>query len=446
MESLLRQQYGIPDSAVLIPKEEDLALRPGTEGLANVGFRYTNGSTRRICKTTGNHMFFRDDLDAKIKSIDHRWVNENGVFRPGATRHHITVDGNVVTYSLRDAGFQMTFPVPFQTDGDYLTSVSNGLTVRLFAKGAKFDKWVSGVGHPNLPIRNGNYVWSVPVSGLPNFSAQGADADFGDFKLRQAFLWPCVHRPEGKKKIPIRQRVLNGMYEKHLPVTFFEDGVAWETDATAYYAGAGDGYVSAGSATWATAHDALVGDAADATGTTRIMGSETGGGSEYYINRIFFPTDTSGIADADTISGALLYVYISAKDNDDNDGDDWLNVVQTSQALSTTLVIADWDQCGSISNPTEGATRIDLGSITTSAYNAWTLDATGRGWITKTGTTLLGMREGHDAINSAGPVGASLGSYATGAFSESSGTSNDPYLDVTSSAATSNKFLLLGVG
>jgi len=118
-------------------------------------------------------------------------------------------------------------------------------------------------------------------------------------------------------------------------------------------------------------------------------------------------------------------------DSDDNDGDDFITVVQTSQADTASLTTADYDQCGAISNPTEGATRIDIGSITIGAYNSWTLNATGLGWISKTGYTFLGLREGHDAINSAITFGINRVKFAG---SEATGTANDPYLDVTSSA------------
>ena len=74
-----------------------------------------------------------------------------------------------------------------------------------------------------------------------------------------------------------------------------------------------------------------------------------------------------------------------------------MNVFQSTQASNTSLAIEDFDQLGT----TEGATRIDIGSITTSAYNDWTLDSDGLGWISKTGYTSLGVREGHDALNSA---------------------------------------------
>lgn len=217
---------------------------------------------------------------------------------------------------------------------------------------------------------------------------------------------------------------------------------------TSYYAGAGDGRVTSGGAstTWDTAHDATDGASASATATTCFSGAFCNDVTGYReIYRAFFPTDTSGLPDNAIISAATLNLYVTVNSNQDNDGDDWMNVVQTSQASSSTLAVGDFDQCGAVNNPTEGATRIDLGSVSTSAYTAWTLDATGRGWISKTGFTLLGMREGHDAIDS--PIDGSGGATQnrlTFSTSEETGTSQDPYLSVTYTVP--GGLMLMGVG
>ncbi len=139
-------------------------------------------------------------------------------------------------------------------------------------------------------------------------------------------------------------------------------------------------------------------------------------------------------------------MYAVSKTNTDNDGTDFLTVTQTSQATHTVLANADYDQCGAISNPTEGVDsgqRKDITSVTTSAYLIFTLNSTGMGWIKKsgqasactatTGVTCLGVREGHDVTNSAiisgfDVVAENLVSLSS---SEHTGTSQDPYLSVT---------------
>jgi len=207
---------------------------------------------------------------------------------------------------------------------------------------------------------------------------------------------------------------------------------------TSYYPGAGDGYVSNSSTSWDSAHDSLTG-VADYTGDFGDVYANyaTVPSTSFLIDRAFFPVLTSGIDDGASITAALLYLFVPDGFvlNGDNDGDDWVNVVgETSQANTASLTAEDFDQCGAVDNPTEGATRVDLGSISTSAYNSWTLNATGRGWISKTGITKLGLREGHDCIDS--PIAVNTDNAMGFSTSEDTSGTQDPYLDVTTEVAT----------
>jgi uncharacterized protein YjbJ (UPF0337 family) len=207
-------------------------------------------------------------------------------------------------------------------------------------------------------------------------------------------------------------------------------------DPVRYDPPAGDGYCEQSNATWDTAHDATT-STADYTGTSAWFLAELFGGN-YVIQRCFLPMDTSGITDTDTITAAVLNVYADTALDDDNDATyGHAQLVQTSQAGTTTLVSADYDNCGSVDNPTEGAARTDLTGISTTAYTAITLDATGRGWVDKTGDTLLGLRAGWDALDSTTGLAGSNG-FASFS-SEQTGTSQDPYLEVTSTAASNPK-------
>lgn len=129
-------------------------------------------------------------------------------------------------------------------------------------------------------------------------------------------------------------------------------------------------------------------------------------------------------------------MYITAKYNDWNDGKDYYTVLQTTQASTSELVVGDYDAWDAINNPTKGSDDIDIGNISTSAYNTWTLNATGMGWISKTGNTLLGIREGHDQEDSkpSDPPDATwVQSSITFSTSEETGTTQDPKLVVTHS-------------
>ena len=170
-----------------------------------------------------------------------------------------------------------------------------------------------------------------------------------------------------------------------------------------YYAGAGDGIIEYYHASWDTVHDGQSGTYSNYTiDTETIRVTRTSSSTFYLIRRAFFPIDTSGIDDGATITASTFSVYKTSNEwNGDNDGDDWLNIVQTTQSSNTSLSDGDFDQCGTIDNPTEGATRIDISSLSGSdGWVTWTMNATGIGWISKTGWTKLGIREGHDCIDS----------------------------------------------
>ena len=225
--------------------------------------------------------------------------------------------------------------------------------------------------------------------------------------------------------------------ENPLAALLFQDAHAASVSP---FSGAGDGFVEAFN------HDAATGDATNHTNTTFHALSSNASGKEFSFttyDRGFVPFNTSSIPASATVTAATLNLYVTAKTNGDtNDALDYITVVQTSQASETSLATADFDQCGSISNPTEGVDsgqRKDISSISTGAYLVFTLNSTGRGWIKKSGQTAncgttagftcLGVREGHDTTNT--PTDLDTASSVTFSSSEHSLTSQDPFLSVT---------------
>lgn len=233
------------------------------------------------------------------------------------------------------------------------------------------------------------------------------------------------------------------------------------------YSAVGDGSIarvagntSSFSGLWDNAHDGTTGTA-NYTGTTPGVSVYSEATQEcdpfpfasfqVDIQRALFPFNTSAIPAAATISSASLNLYVLSTINDDNDGLDYVTVVQTSQASHSSLVSADYDNVGAVNNPTEGVAagqRKDITSISTSAYLTFTLNATGLGWIKKSGQasncsatagiSCFGIREGHDATDNSVLTG-SPGCEETEIYensvnfysSEQTGTANDPYLSVT---------------
>ena len=149
------------------------------------------------------------------------------------------------------------------------------------------------------------------------------------------------------------------------------------------------------------------------------------------------PIDTSGLPDAAVITTALLKLNPDPDSkNDFNDGYDYVVIVQATQASTSSLTLEDYDQCGAIDNPTEGSNHVDYGDMTYGSYFTLTLNATGRSWISKTGYTKLGIREGHDIEDTAPPnYDNGNGNKLYVRTSEYSGTASDPKLEITYSIA-----------
>ncbi len=209
-----------------------------------------------------------------------------------------------------------------------------------------------------------------------------------------------------------------------------------------FYAGVGDGFVyarstaaSCSSSDWNSIHDLTTGHGAVATGTNPSVSAgifcqaPTLGLSIY---KSLFSFDTSTLPDDAIILDAKLYVYVTTKRNNLNDGNDFFSIVSGMQSSPTTLAKSDYSKVGdNATNPTEGSNRLDLTNVLINSYSVWTLNQNGTSWISKTGYTQLGIREGHDISNIPPALGGNQGNYLGFHYSEQSGTIQDPYLDIT---------------
>ncbi|MHA1290329.1 MAG: glycoside hydrolase family 78 protein [Candidatus Thorarchaeota archaeon] len=159
------------------------------------------------------------------------------------------------------------------------------------------------------------------------------------------------------------------------------------------------GYQTDSSSSWATAHSASSGNEYSNSFIYVFSREVSDVTAKYIIHRGFIPFDTSSIPDDATIISASLNIYVTEKYDEDNDDYATVAVVQTTQQQTTAINsdgLGDYSRCGDVSNPTLGSSEIDITGISVSAYLEIVLNATGRGWINKTGITKLGIREGHD--------------------------------------------------
>lgn len=139
------------------------------------------------------------------------------------------------------------------------------------------------------------------------------------------------------------------------------------------------------------------------------------------ISRGYLTFDTSSVPPGSTISAATLQIYVTAKTNQLNDGNDTIQVTRPNATWTS------WTGTGS--------NALDIGSISTSAYNTFTLNATGYTYLTLGGTSELGLQGGHDLAGSMADDGAQ-GNSITYSTSEQSGTTQDPTLSITYTAVS----------
>lgn len=249
----------------------------------------------------------------------------------------------------------------------------------------------------------------------------------------------------------VLHQVRRGLARAFLPVVYAV------TD-TIYSVAGGDGYIDATDSASAPNHTTCQNNAfagargatvgtINSTATTFVVessmssffdGEENLWFCDAYIARGFLPFDTSTIPASASISAASLNVYVTAKTNGDNDGTDYLTVIETSQASHSSLVGADYDNVG-VTEGVDSGQRKDITSISTSAYLTFTLNSTGIGFIkvngvdapcsATNGISCFGLREGHDIT--ASPIVTNTINSVTSSSADHTGTTQDPYLSVT---------------
>ena len=180
--------------------------------------------------------------------------------------------------------------------------------------------------------------------------------------------------------------------------------------------------------TWAGKHDAADGDNASdiANVLVRITASATTNRWDVII-RAFLLYDSSSLPDGDDISAANIQLWNVSKSDQLSQS---IDIITTTPASNTAIVVGDYDQVGTVLQ----ATSLTIASITTSAYNTWTFNATGIGNISKTGISKFGARCSGDTTNTEPTWSSAADALAN---NESAEDTNKPRLEVTHDTTTS---------
>lgn len=189
------------------------------------------------------------------------------------------------------------------------------------------------------------------------------------------------------------------------------------------YAGTSDGTIACNSsyqATWSTCRDTNNGGTPATSGTTpQTILASTNASNQYMVYREFQTYDTSIITDSYQVDSASIYLYKHV-DDDNHDGQFGAVASTHSDTLASTdfdnitytwLTNLNWTDSSAV-----GWLQFDYYSTTTDTIN-------------KTGNTKIAFLNEHDFSNT--PPSTSQYSRITIRSADYTGTSSDPYMDIT---------------
>jgi len=213
--------------------------------------------------------------------------------------------------------------------------------------------------------------------------------------------------------------------EKRVPASSFANAAypVEIDDSLTVYSATGDGYTSYDNTNYTTCHDAPSGDTPD-TSNIRLYHINQYAALNYTVRRSYTYFDTSPLG-AGAVISATLSLYGKSAPTETDAGHPDIGVVQGVQ--DSPLAANDYGDNEPYT--TLGGNYIDVSAGFADQYNDITLNATGRGWINKTGTTLFCTRARGD-IDESTPTGSNIAV----AYSADQGTGYQPKLVITYTA------------
>lgn len=184
--------------------------------------------------------------------------------------------------------------------------------------------------------------------------------------------------------------------------------------------------------TWANIRDTATGTTAsvppnDDDWCRLASGSTSGKWS--LMTRSVFTFDTSSIGSGATIDSAVLSGWATTLATSFSQS---IGVYSTTLANGHTAVTSDYD---ATKFGTTAYASTSLGSLSTGSYSDFTLDASGRGQVNPASTTAFGIRLSGDASNTEPTWSSSANARFFAYFADQTGTTNDPKLTGTYTAA-----------
>lgn len=195
-----------------------------------------------------------------------------------------------------------------------------------------------------------------------------------------------------------------------------------------FYSTTNDGTLLYDSAsTWATARDAATASSISQTTPEYVMG-EYLSANRYRVGRLFMSFDTSSIPDGSIISSATFSAYGHSAVGDGFS--DSIHVVEASLASAPSLATSDFDSVtfSSLASAT-------IAAIGSSGYTDFSLSSTSG--ISDTGYSTYALITGKD-LNDVAPTPLGTRNYKYFYTYDETGSSKDPKLAVTHSAASAS--------
>ena len=231
----------------------------------------------------------------------------------------------------------------------------------------------------------------------------------------------------------VREVTLHNVQMMGKEDTQIQYGKVGNTVSTFYPEGDNSVYYS-GNTTWATFHDASSGNGNRGNTATMLycfVRMRTTGNMEL-MERAFFSFDTSAL-DSDTVDSATVSFYGDGSKNTVASG--WINEISLCEftgSATTSFGNTDYDQRAT----TKLATNLAISAWSTSAYNDFTLNASGISAIDTSGSTKYALIQENDRADTE-PTnqGTDQISSVNVKAVDTSGTASDPKLVVTHSSA-----------